>query len=112
MHGWSKVLSSSIFIPIKRMGFKVIVTMHDYFLQCPNGCCYDFQKKEICEKKAMSIDCVLCNCDKRSYIYKLYRIIRQIGMLRLVNGTELYIAFISKFNKNVSEKRIPFHYKK
>ena len=71
MHGWSKVLSSSIFIPIKRMGFKVIVTMHDYFLQCPNGCCYDFQKKEICEKKAMSIDCVLCNCDKRSYIYKL-----------------------------------------
>lgn len=112
MHGWSKVLSSSIFIPIKRMGFKVLVTMHDYFLQCPNGCCYDFQKKEICERKAMRVDCVLCNCDKRSYIYKLYRIIRQIGMLRLVNGTELYIAFISKFNKNVSEKRIPVHYKK
>ena len=112
MHGWSKVLSSSIFIPIKRMGFKVLVTMHDYFLQCPNGCCYDFQKKEICEREALSIDCVTCNCDKRSYIYKLYRIIRQIGMHKLVKGTDLYVAFISKFNENVSEKRIPFRYKK
>ena len=112
MHGWSKVLSSSIFIPIKRMGFKVLVTMHDYFLQCPNGCCYDFQKKEICEREALSVDCVTCNCDKRSYIYKLYRIIRQIGMHKLVKGTDLYVAFISKFNENVSEKRIPFRYKK
>ena len=53
-----------------------------------------------------------CNCDKRSYIYKLYRIIRQIGMHKLVKGTDLYVAFISKFNENVSEKRIPFRYKK
>lgn len=112
MHGWSKVLSSSIFVPIKKKGFKVLVTMHDYFLQCPNGCCYNFQKKEICEKKSMSMGCIVCNCDKRNYIHKLYRIIRQTLMHRLVNGTLLYIAFISKFNQNVSEKRIPFNYKK
>lgn len=112
MHGWSKVFSSFIFVPIKKRGFKVLVTMHDYFLQCPNGCCYDFQKKEICTKKTMSLSCIKCNCDKRNYVHKLYRVIRQFFMKRLIDGTELYVAFISKFNQNVSEGYIPFKYKK
>lgn len=111
MHGWSKVLSSSIFVPIKEGGFKVIVTMHDYFLRCPNGCCYDFQKKRICDRKVLSISCLMCNCDKRNYIYKIYRVIRQIAMQRMVKGSQLYIAFISRFNKSVSDRRIPFPYK-
>ncbi len=46
-----KVLSSSIFIPIKRMGFKVLVTMHDYFLQCSNGCAMTFKRKRYVKEK-------------------------------------------------------------
>lgn len=111
MHGWSKVLSSSIFLPIKERGFKVLITMHDYFLQCPNGCCYDFKKKEICTRKSLSSSCVKCNCDKRSYIYKIYRIGRQLFMKKFIKGTDLHIAFISEFNKSASEKQIPFSYK-
>lgn len=111
LHGWSKDLSSSIFMPIKKRGFKVLVTMHDYFLQCPNGCYYDFRAKEICTKKALSWSCVKCNCDKRGYAYKAYRILRQFFMEKLIGGTDLHVAFISEFNRDVSEKRIPFPYK-
>lgn len=110
MHGWSKVFSSSIFLPIKKRDFKVLVTMHDYFLLCPNGCFYDFQNKSVCERKPMSGSCIKCNCDKRNYSYKLYRLIRQFIMYRMVKGTKLNLAFISEFNKSVSSKRIPFKY--
>lgn len=93
-HAWTKSLSSSIFQVTSSMEFPIIVTLHDFFTCCPNGGFYNYQQEHICELKAMSLSCLLCNCDVRSYSQKIWRSIRQ-----LVQNKELKshtrIAFIS-----------------
>ena len=37
VHSWTKSLSSAIFDELKRFDMKVCLTLHDYFLVCPNG---------------------------------------------------------------------------
>jgi len=74
VHGWVKALSASIFYPLlKQPDWKTIITLHDYFLACPNGGFIDYQKTEICTRRALSMDCLSCNCDSRSYSQKLWR---------------------------------------
>ena len=76
VHTWTKALSSSIFQVAKQKKFKVLLTVHDYFLICPNGGLFHYKKCEICHKKPMSLSCIACNCDARSYLYKLFRVLR------------------------------------
>ena len=44
IHGWTKCLSSSVFDIIFKMKFKVILTMHDYFIACPNGGYFNYKQ--------------------------------------------------------------------
>ena len=57
-------------------GKKVILTLHDYFTLCPCGGFYDYKSKKVCNKSPMSLKCILCNCDKRNYPQKIWRVIR------------------------------------
>ena len=68
VHTWTKGLSSSVFKIAKALQFKVLLTVHDYFLVCPNGGLFNYPKKEICLKKPMSFSCITCNCDSRGYM--------------------------------------------
>lgn len=77
IHGWTKDLSSSIIKPCKKLGFKVVLTAHDYFSICPNGILYNFKKSCVCTCKPMGAKCVFTNCDSRNYPFKLYRVLRQ-----------------------------------
>lgn len=61
IHTWTKVLSSSIFSAIKRSGFPMVLTAHDYFSICPNGGLYNYQTRAICKFRPMGIKCLLCN---------------------------------------------------
>lgn len=73
VHGWAKALSPSIAKPIQAAGLPAVYTMHEYFLYCPNGGFYDFQKNEVCALKPMSAACWTTNCDSRNYPFKLWR---------------------------------------
>lgn len=75
-HSWSRVLSPSVIYIASKMGFKIFFTLHDYNLLCPNGSLFIFPKKEVCHYLPLSIRCILCNCDRRKYMHKLYRILR------------------------------------
>lgn len=44
VHTWTKVLSSAIFAIADKKNIPVFLTVHDYFLTCPNGGCYDYVK--------------------------------------------------------------------
>lgn len=102
IHSWTKVLSSSIFYVAYKMGFSVLLTVHDYFSVCPNGGFYNYQKKVICKKKPMSPSCVISNCDRDSYVYKIWRILRQIVQDKNVRySRRLNIAFVSDFQKEI-----------
>ena len=46
VHGWTKCLSSSVFDISWKLGFKLVLTMHDYFTACPNGGYFNYKKNE------------------------------------------------------------------
>ena len=73
LHNWHKVLSPSVFLPLKRVAGRLAMTAHDYFLVCPNGGQFDFPRGEACERVPNSLGCVATNCDRRHYAHKLWR---------------------------------------
>jgi len=111
VHGWTKSLSSSIFRIANKENFKVILTLHDYFTVCPNGGFFNYKKCKICKKKAMSLDCMLTNCDSRNYLFKIYRCIRQfVQNINIKKSDNLNIVSISDFSfdklKNYDLKKL------
>lgn len=99
IHTWTKVLTSSVFYVAQKMKYRVCVTLHDYFLTCPNGGCYNYVGNHICRLKPMSMKCICCNCDVRSYPQKIWRVIRQGVQNRKINKNNLTYIFISEFQR-------------
>lgn len=103
VHGWTKSLSSSIFRIAFKMNFKVVLTLHDYFTACPNGGFFNYKKNKICKYKPLSIKCLMCNCDSRNYLFKIYRVFRQ--MVQNYNMKHLKnVITISDFSFDKLEK--------
>ena len=85
LHGWSKILSPSIFAALSPVARRVIIHAHDFFLVCPNGGYFDYQKKLPCDRTPLSLPCVATHCDRRSRAQKLWRSARQEIRRRLVS---------------------------
>jgi glycosyltransferase involved in cell wall biosynthesis len=77
LHNWSHILSPSIFVALRPVWKRTVVHAHDYFLACPNGAFANYQTGLECPLKPMSVRCLASNCDRRSYLHKLWRIGRQ-----------------------------------
>lgn len=108
VHTWTKGISSSIFKVAEIKGFKVLLTVHDYFLVCPNGGLYDYQKHIICEKRPLSYKCICTNCDSRSYAHKIFRVARQFVQNNSIRKRKnISYLFISNFAKRQLLKRNP-----
>lgn len=109
IHTWTKVLSSSVFEVCHELNFKTFLTIHDYFLACPNGACFNYCKNQICEIQPMSLECIRCNCDSRSYAHKIWRCIRQYKQNKTIrNFQELNYIFISPFEEKQLLRRFPY----
>jgi len=103
VHGWDKVLSSSVVRTAIRMGAKVVCTYHDYVSVCPNGGFYNHPKDEICHLRPLSVSCVLEGCDRRGYAQKLWRVARHVVQKRwglVPDGIE-HVIVVSDFSRNV-----------
>lgn len=117
-HGWTKSLSPSLLSATSRFNHKVVFTLHDYFLCCPNGGFFNYKKKKICDIKAGSINCLICNCDVRSYPQKVYRYLRHLIQRYYYKKLQSHsIIYISQLNKSASEpylsrEGITWHYLK
>jgi glycosyltransferase involved in cell wall biosynthesis len=109
VHGWTKALSSSIFHAATRLGFTVIVTLHDFFTICPNGSRYIHPAGKICTLEPMSRKCVATNCDSRNYGAKLYRVARQLVANRFsgMPGTINHFISVSDFSRLLIEPYLP-----
>lgn len=107
IHNWSNAFSSSVVRRASDLGYKTVVTLHDYLVVCPNGGFYNYKHRHICEFEPMSVNCILCNCDRRSYLQKVYRIIREIIQNRNIrNNAKLNFITISKLNDDLIRKRV------
>jgi peptidoglycan/LPS O-acetylase OafA/YrhL len=95
LHGYTKALTASPIWTARSLDFPVICTLHDFFAACPNGAFFDYPKGRPCVKRALSLDCVVTQCDKRRYAHKLFRVMRglvQRGLARFPATVRDYIS--------------------
>lgn len=104
VHGCSLALSSAIFAVIKKQHFKVAYTCHDYELNCPTRTYFNYRGNTMCTHKGMSLECICTNCDKRSFLQKLYRVIREWLLWGFMKGNDLSLIYLSEFNKEIMER--------
>ncbi|MEZ5856449.1 MAG: glycosyltransferase family 4 protein [Hyphomicrobiaceae bacterium] len=96
LHNWHKVLSPSVFSPLSGIGGRLALTLHDFFLVCPNGGFFDFQAGKVCERRPLSRDCLMTSCDKRSVTHKAWRTVRHLVRQHIldVSTTEATIVVV------------------
>lgn len=85
VHGWSKILSPSVFVPLRKTAARTFIHAHDFFLACPNGAYMDYQHMEPCSRVPLGLSCLATHCDKRSRAQKLWRSSRQVVLGRTFN---------------------------
>lgn len=88
VHGWSKIMSPAIFAALQHVSGRSILHAHDFFLACPNGAFYDYQRQSACARAPLGFGCVTCNCDKRSYAQKIWRVGRSARLRSLLLSKE------------------------
>ena len=120
IHGWSKILSPSIFVPLRRVAARAVVHAHDFFLACPNGAFFDYPAAKICDRKPLGRQCLMTNCDKRSRAQKYWRVSRSAMLGRILRrgpsfsrllliheGMERPLASVPYFRGRMSVVRNP-----
>jgi glycosyltransferase involved in cell wall biosynthesis len=109
VHGFTQALSSSPTRAATRAEFKVVFTLHDFFVACPNGAFFDYVSNTPCLRRALSLDCITTNCDKRRYAHKVYRVARSLVQMRfgtLPGGVKDYIG-LSRHSTQVLRPYLP-----
>jgi len=99
IHGWTKALSHSVLYVARRKKFSMVLTLHDYFCACPNGGFFNYPQQKSCPLQALSLQCILTNCDSRNYAQKLWRVVRgvlQKYLARVPSGIKYYISLSHK----------------
>ncbi len=108
-HTWTKALSPYALDAAAALGFPLVVTLHDFFIACPNGGFFDYPSARICQRRPLSLSCLGCNCDRRSYAQKLWRSFRthlQNRRLQLPARVARYIG-VSDFSANLLRPHLP-----
>lgn len=77
LHGWSQILSPSVFKALRPVTSRLVLSAHDFFLTCPNGSHAFLKTGAICPLTPMSRACIAADCDRRLYAHKLWRVARQ-----------------------------------
>jgi glycosyltransferase involved in cell wall biosynthesis len=77
LHNWTKILSPSVFLALRPVASRLFITAHDFSLVCPTIAYSNYQKGgEACPLTPLSRACITTNCDRASYLHKLWRVIR------------------------------------
>jgi glycosyltransferase involved in cell wall biosynthesis len=95
VHGWAKALSPAIAVPIAVSRLPAVYTIHEYFLFCPNGGFYNYQKSQVCHLRPLSASCWMTHCDARNYPRKLWRNARLTLARNFAHLPEIFTDFIT-----------------
>jgi len=102
LHGFLGALSPSILFVIrlwkKLYAVKVVQTVHDYHIICPNSSAYNYNKKEKCLKclgKKVKLNICFYNCDRRGWIYSLMKGFRSFVANNVANHQKIIDLFIT-----------------
>ena len=72
-HGFRRVLSGSVVEAAKQSKMKLVFTLHDFGLACPNTTFYTRPKSQICTLTPLSAACHLSQCTHSGLPMKLIR---------------------------------------
>jgi glycosyltransferase involved in cell wall biosynthesis len=95
LHQWTRAFSPSIFKVLVASGMPLAVTAHDYFLSCPNGVYYRFEREAPCTVRPLSLSCLSANCDARSFAHKTVRVARSFATARAIAGKDFDVVHVS-----------------
>lgn len=76
LHGWSQILSPSVFAALAPVRGRLVISAHDFFLACPNGAFTNFATGAPCPHTALSRACLAEACDRRGQAHKAWRVAR------------------------------------
>jgi glycosyltransferase involved in cell wall biosynthesis len=113
-HQWTKSFSPSVLAAPARAGLPAIVSLHDYFLACPNGAYYRFGEAKSCAVAPLSGACLAAACDSRSTLHKAVRVARQYATVRALDraGPSLSVLNVSPFAEKVMDGFIPARHRR
>lgn len=94
VHGWAQIFSPSIFAALAPVASRTILHAHDMSLACPNGVYMDFPRSTVCNRRPLSLGCLVTQCDKRNYAQKLWRVTRQAVLARCLSPMEKWAGII------------------
>jgi glycosyltransferase involved in cell wall biosynthesis len=105
VHGFRRVLSGSVIKVAKELGFKVIFTLHDFGLSCPNTSLYQFPEEKICHLKPLSVKCFCTQCTHSGWPMKAMQMGRGMALQlhSIAKDFDGMIA-VSTFSKNIFEQ--------
>jgi glycosyltransferase involved in cell wall biosynthesis len=86
-----------------------VLTLHDYFLGCPNGGLFVYPEMSVCHRTPLSLDCFSCRCDSRNHAHKLWRFARtwiQNRVADLPRRLDCVIA-LSTLNRDTARTFLP-----
>lgn len=102
LHGFYSALSPSILTPLlknkRKFGIKIVQTVHDYHLMCPNSSFYCYSSNTRCTDclgKKVKLKILWKSCDRRGWIPSLIKGIRSIVSLNLLRHKEVVDFFIA-----------------
>jgi glycosyltransferase involved in cell wall biosynthesis len=108
-HQWNKALTTSVFDAVRKGGFEFVLTLHDYFIACPNGGFLVYPQNEICERTPLSLSCIVCNCDARRFLHKAWRTVRHTVQNKVYGLPECtkHCIYVSAFSRDVLKAYLP-----
>lgn len=102
LHNIFSSLSPSIFSALKSFKelekIKIIQTVHDYHMICPNANLFNYSKNELCEEcvgKKLKLDIIFENCDRRGRVFSIIKGLRSIVANNLIRYEEVIDLFIT-----------------
>ncbi len=109
VHTWTKALSPFALDAVCDMGFPLVATLHDFFIACPNGGFFVHGPDELCARRPLSLDCIKCDCDRRNYAHKLWRVARTAVQNRILQVPRRIAHFVgvSDFSLRVLRPHLP-----
>lgn len=108
-HLYSSALSASVLHAACAAHFPTILSLHDYFITCPNGAYFVFPLAELCGRRALSASCLSCQCDSRKAVHKVWRVARtwmQNRVARLPQRITAYAA-VSQTCADLARRDLP-----
>lgn len=105
VHSNRDALSSSVLWEAIRRDIPLVYTCHEYGLACPYASFFDHKEDAICQRRPLSVSCLVAHCNRKGYDKKVWSFTRQwiqnglLGLPRKLGD----VIFVSDFSRRILE---------